>query len=816
MSRKGPITKEPKASETKLGQFSSCFKTEADLRLALIALLEKLPNTWGVKHTHGTLEKGKDIVSNRAGHLQLKNLWPAWSRIRRSQGPQTLTTVLGPFSTKQKRAFDTPILNSQGEEAFAHSYVITPYDCSQAAIDSIKAKLANPEGAVRFLFGRELYELFERYYPDYLVFRSGLFGTYISDLESGISNDSAVANLLMKHGLSGKNHDISKIYVEPILEVRISQFHLLTEWPELPSPTERVLEQEVVELGYRYIAFGQFMEVVADDDESKAFQGHMQWLAKSLRTLWKEAYKEHNRGTSSLYRSERPAARRVGLSLPTVSHLKEIFEQRVPQGRAILDEFHRKLARANMLAASKPATFDEFLSHPARLDYSYIRGIAAQLPSLIDEAVLASVTVNTTSKKLMDSGEDALITAPAGFGKTSFCRWNVLNDLKDLKEEHSKIIPILIPLHQVAIDEGTTATDLFFSSKSLAEMWSSRTAPDTGKVLRRFRLYLDGLDEVPDHKKQRAIMRLASDLKALEPTVHIVLTGREHVAGSHPNTMSRLHVAEMNDAQINELFDQWFSDFGDRKAAFKKQLEAVPSIKQVMSVPLLATLVLSVYESTSTLPESRIRLYDMFIALMAGGWDVAKRVHRETQFGPQPKTTVLQYLAGRLQLNESREASRSQFSAAVRILLPALEARSTALLEEIVHDGLLVPVAGGYAFSHLSFQEYLAAKDLMEPRGTKASEALGRYLNGNQWWKEVLSFYVALSGQPKEMENFIRGEALKVARKSPDRQILQKTIGLLKEIAVAYPGAQPSLEFPQWPKGAAQFWQPPLPNTATE
>jgi predicted NACHT family NTPase len=499
-----------------------------------------------------------------------------------------------------------------------------------------------------------------------------------------------------------------------------------------------------------------------------------------------------------------------------VSELKEKFEQRAEPVRAIFDQFVRKLDTANELAASKPSTYLEFSNHPARLDYSYVRGIAAQLPALIDEAVLATVTVTTTNKELMDSGVDALITAPAGFGKTSFCRWNVLNDLRNLKEENSSVIPVLIPLHQVVVDTSTTAESLFFSGASLAEMWSKRRSSDGEKVTRRFRVYLDGLDEVPDVRKQRAILGFARDLKELEPSTHIVLTGREHVAGSHLNMMSRLHMAEMNDGQINELFDQWFSDSTDRKDAFKYQLESVPSIKQVIRVPLLATLVLSVYESTSTLPESRIRLYDMFIALMAGGWDVAKRVHRETQFGPQPKTTVLQYLAGRLHLNESREASRSQFKSAVRTLLPALESRSDALLEEIVHDGLLVPVASGYAFSHLSFQEYLAAKDLMEPKGKKASEALGRYLSGNQWWKEVLSFYVALSGQPKEMELFIRAEALKSARKSLDGQILHKTIGLLKEIAVAYPGAKPDLEFPEWPSAVVKFFQPPLPSTVPQ
>jgi hypothetical protein len=786
--------------ETKLQQFSSCFKDEADLRMALIALLEKLPNTWGVRHTHGTGERGKDIIFRSNGPFATEDLVACVVKNKPITGSVDSDDGARTVYHQAEQSLDTPIVNSRGEEEYAtRAFIITPYDCSPPALDSIRGKLARADGVVRFLVGRELYDLFERYYPDYLVFRSGLFGTYISDLENGLSKDPAVANLLIKHGLSGKHHNISRIYVQPLLEVNIVQFHLTTEWPRLPSQYERLLRQDVVGLGYRYRAFGELIEHIAEESEAKTLGGHMRWLAQSIQTLWKDAYKQYESQTQPLYRSGQSEMRRVGIVLPGIPALRDEFERRAAPAKSVFDQFVQKLEKANELAAAKPVSLREFLRHPARLDYSYMKGIAAQMPTLVEESDPAG-RITTTSQELMDSGEDVLVTAPAGFGKTSFCRWNVLKDLASLKEGKSNFIPVLIPLHEVTVAQSTTASSLFFSTAGLAELWSKRRSPDEREVLRRFRLYLDGLDEVPDIGRQRVILAFAPELKHLEPTTHIVLTGRDHVAGSHLNAMSRLQVAEMSDAQIGELLDRWFLDSAERQGTFQEQLELVPSLKPVMRVPLLATLVLSVYESTTTLPESRIRLYDMFIALMAGGWDTAKRVHRDTQFGSQPKVTVLQYLAGRLHLNEAREATVLQFNNAVRTLLPALEDRSAALLEEIVHDGLLVPVANGHAFSHLSFQEYLAAKDLMEPRGTRAVEALARYLRGEQWWKQVVSFYVALSGQPKEMESFVRAEALKVARKTTDRQILQRTVGLLMEIAAAYPGARPDYEFPQWPK----------------
>jgi hypothetical protein len=788
-------------SETKLDQFSSSFKTEADLRQALVALLEKLPNTRGVRHTHGSLEKGKDIVFTSSGPFGSEELVACVVKNAPVTGSADSDDGARTVFHQAEQALDTPILNSRGEEEFvSKSYIITPYECTLAAIDSIKGKLAKPDGVVKFLYGRELYELFENYYPDYLVFRSGLFGSYISDLEKGISNDSAVANLLVRHGLAGQNHDISKIYVQPILEIAVSKYFLTVEWPDFSTFPEHIQEQDVISLTHRYQVLGQFLGFISGSEDAKAIEDEMHWLGNAVHSAWKLAYSEYRANKSALGISEKAERQRIALPLPGLEDLNKEFELRATKVKAVFNEFVKHLENANELSGSKPQNFQDYLRHPKRLDYSYVQGIAVQMPWILDESGLISSVVTTTHEELLKSADDALVTAPAGFGKTSFCRWNVLNDLKALKDSRSDIVPVLIPLHELTIENTNTATELFLSSASLEGMWAKRRSADGKKIHRRFRFYLDGLDEIPNTQRQRILLSLASELKRLEPTTQLILTGREHVAGTYLNGLSRLHVAELNETQLNDLFDQWFSTSPDRGIAFRAQIALIPSLKQVMRVPLLATLVLSVYESTSTLPESRVRLYDMFIGLMAGGWDVAKRVHRDTQFGPQPKTTVLQYLAGRLHLSERRDLTSTQFSDAVKTLLPALHTRSTALLEEIVHDGLLIPVGGGYAFCHLSFQEYLAAKDLVEPRGRRAAEALARYLKGNPWWNEVLSFYVALSGQPKEIELFIRTEALRIARTHFDPQILRRTELLLEQIMVAYPGSTPNMKFQDWPK----------------
>ena len=81
-------------------------------------------------------------------------------------------------------------------------------------------------------------------------------------------------------------------------------------------------------------------------------------------------------------------------------------------------------------------------------------------------------------------------------------------------------------------------------------------------------------------------------------------------------------------------------------------------------------------------------------------------------------------------------------------------------LQDVVEDGLLVRVGTALTFSHLSFQEFLAARDLRDPMGTRPKQALSWYFNGNDWWREVLSFYVTLSDRPGEIDEWLIKRAI--------------------------------------------------------
>src|SRR6202012_874365 len=122
-----------------------------------------------------------------------------------------------------------------------------------------------------------------------------------------------------------------------------------------------------------------------------------------------------------------------------------------------------------------------------------------------------------------------------------------------------------------------------------------------------------------------------------------------------------------------------------------------------------------------------------FTDLMTGGWDLAKNVKRDTQFGPTPKIAFLQRLAWTMHEAGRREIEDTSIPSIFPKLGSIFEQKGKVLLQEILEAGLLARMGVSYSFSHLSFQEFFAARDLLGPSPLRATEILSRYLRGEDW-----------------------------------------------------------------------------------
>jgi predicted NACHT family NTPase len=129
------------------------------------------------------------------------------------------------------------------------------------------------------------------------------------------------------------------------------------------------------------------------------------------------------------------------------------------------------------------------------------------------------------------------------------------------------------------------------------------------------------------------------------------------------------------------------------------------------------------------------------------------------------------------------------FQTAVSSTLPSFVPEAQALLEEILQDGVLIRAGGSILFSHLSFQEYLAGKQLhADPSGTAAKSAIGWFLKGDDWWKEPVAFYIGSAENPTDMKAWLDRVAASTAAQHGINDFPQRRLFLYATLEESFEG----------------------------
>ena len=192
---------------------------------------------------------------------------------------------------------------------------------------------------------------------------------------------------------------------------------------------------------------------------------------------------------------------------------------------------------------------------------------------------------------------------------------------------------------------------------------------------------------------------------------------------------------------------------------------------------------MSVYEGLTTLPEGKTELYRIFVDLMCGGWDSAKLLKRRSDFPGPIKLAVVVRLASSLHFAKSREASAEVLKEVISRTALRYAKDWEPLVGDIIQDGLLVRDGKMCTFCHHSFQEYLCARDLADPSTENRHEPIRWFLRGQDWWREVALFYLAMSKKPRELERLVRDCAEVAGATGGTREAL-----LNKTIEESFPG----------------------------
>ncbi len=313
-----------------------------------------------------------------------------------------------------------------------------------------------------------------------------------------------------------------------------------------------------------------------------------------------------------------------------------------------------------------------------------------------------------------------------------------------------------------------------------AEHFLARLTADPPTVL----LLLDGLDEVADERPRRRLLRAVEHFITAYPQVPLVVTCRQrpYDEGKHYRlSLPAVTLASLPRPAIGDFLQRWHDELTwaglyqpkDAATALQRLTAAIDDpnrdeLRAMAGTPLLLTMMARVNYDRG-LPDNRAALYEAYVKKLLWEWE-------HTKLDDQGQPTGLELLLKRSGVSDTsleRALNKLAYSvhgeggqrslvdipqAAVRAAMEEIhggdEAQKAAWAVEILkliddRSGLIYALEQNrlYRFSHLTFQEYLAARWLASGDSVrKFKEKIDRDL-----WQEAiflaLGYQVSVAGE---------------------------------------------------------------------
>lgn len=293
-----------------------------------------------------------------------------------------------------------------------------------------------------------------------------------------------------------------------------------------------------------------------------------------------------------------------------------------------------------------------------------------------------------------------------------------------------------------------------------------------GRVL----LLIDGLDEISNEKHRICFANQLRTFVATYPNVHLVITSREAgfraVAGTIADYCRQYFISELEEKQIRLLSLKWHQAIlGDSKQVATdsdKLCDMILCDARIVALaknPLLLTTLLFVKRCVGYLPTKRCRLYEEMIKLLLVTWNAMAHDKLDMDETEPQLAFVAYYMMEQGQQKITRDRLENCIIRARKELpeildyttvspskfIEQVEERSSLLIQMGYEENEMGQMIASYEFSHLSFQEYLAAKAIVKQwapnsRNVSLLEILQPHLQ-EEYWREVIPLAAFLSAR---------------------------------------------------------------------
>ncbi len=287
-------------------------------------------------------------------------------------------------------------------------------------------------------------------------------------------------------------------------------------------------------------------------------------------------------------------------------------------------------------------------------------------------------------------------------------------------------------------------------------------------------LLIDGLDEISEDRNRISFINQLRTFTATYPQIQMVITSREAgfriVGGVIASYCTNYRLSGLNDSEIEALSLKWHKEIIDDTQ--KTQNDALnlsrliisdSRIRTLAENPLLLTTLLFVRRWAGYLPTKKSVLYQEMIKLLLVTWNVEGHEQLDIEEAEPQLAYVAFWMTCKgvqtIAYNELKSClleARKQMpdilgftNVSVPDFINRVESRSSLLIlsgHKKLNNEEITPI---YEFLHLSFQEHLTAKAIVEKfvpdvySGKTSLEILEPYIL-DETWKEVIPLVAIL------------------------------------------------------------------------
>jgi predicted NACHT family NTPase len=385
-----------------------------------------------------------------------------------------------------------------------------------------------------------------------------------------------------------------------------------------------------------------------------------------------------------------------------------------------------------------------------------------------------------------------------GIGKSTFLRKIGLEALKGNQGSYQHhLTPVLLELKnfkETQINIQTLIEEEFRICGFPNIEKNIRKKLEKGELL----ILLDGLDEVPSDNISDVVKKI-QDFVDLYDKNRFVISCRTALQKRF-NRFTNIEIVEYDDQQIQSFIKNWFSfELKENNRTGQNcwellQKEEYKSAKELCQTPLLLTFLCVIYQKKQSFPTDRSNLYQEALELLLEEWakynDLQEHRSIDKKMNINLSVKIEKLLLSKIAYDNFLEdklffwkediVNQLEYNLQETLNFSQNPDGNKVLKTIEIEQGILVERAKNqYSFSHLTLQEYLTARYIVE--NDLYENIVKNYLTETRWHEVFLLISGLLRGK---VDQLFKADHLLLAMEKEAARYLKTSLGKSKLVPI--------------------------------